>query len=181
MTWKYFGVNLVICLFSSGFYRFLNHKRIFLSPNWSSYIEYGVLESVLNCECILLWCSVVGNCFCSHRPCLRSSCCDCSCIGQLLSLHYSIVFLIFWFVCASWCGLLAWSGLWTSALAGLRGADSPVCNNQVGDPWTSFQKTGISAWCSKASITAVSSCPEVRIAMLLYSSVLGPLPEQLIQ
>lgn len=127
---------------------------------------------------------VVFSClklFCSQRRCLRSSCCDCSCLGWLLSLRYSVTFFIFCFVCASWRGLLAWSGLWASALAGLRAADSPVHDSHVGDPWTNFQKMGMSAWCSRASIRATSSCPEVRISVLLCGSVSGPLPEQLVQ
>lgn len=52
---------------------------------------------------------------------------------------------------------------------------------QFGDPWTSsFQKTCISPWCSRSWVRAISSCPEDRIAVLLCSSVLGPLLEQLI-
>lgn len=100
-----------------------------------------------------LQCSVVQTCFFSQRSCLRSSYCDCSCIGWLLSLHYSFVFFIFWFGKAfsmPWYGLLAQPGLCPGVLAGLREADPPVHDNHAGDPWTGFQKPRVSAWYSSS-------------------------------
>lgn len=135
------------------------------------------LEKCLGVVSKFFQCSVAQACFFSLRPCLRRSYCVCSCIGWLLSLHCSFVFFIFCFMCASWYGLLAWPGLCTGALVGLREAGtmlgSPelarsICMTQQQHPSAAAALgSELLCYCSSLHWSHFQSC--------LLSSV-GPVP-----